>query len=96
MYYYFFIDVPQAPLNVMSSCISYNNEVSVMNISWNHSNDLYLNYYEISIENVVFSVKDKYTYIVLNGEEQFLTVKAVDICNQKSSSVTHECKFITL
>ena len=76
----------------MSSCISYNNEVSVMNISWNHSNDLYLNYYEISIENVVFSVKDKYTYILLNGDERFLTIKAVDICNQKSSSATHECK----
>ena len=35
-------------------------------------------------------------YIVPNGEERFLTIKAVDICSQKSAP-TAQCKyFITL
>ena len=95
MYLYFIItDVPEAPINVMSSCISSNDEVSVMNISWNYPNDLYLDHYEISMKNAVYSARGNFMVIVLNGEKQVLTIKAVDICNQASVPISYECKLI--
>ena len=79
-----------------SSCILSNNEVSVMNVSWNHPNDLYLDHYEISMKNAVYSARGNYMVIVPNGEKQVLTIKAVDICNQASVPTTYECKLSLL